>query len=48
MLASHAAMLVGMLVLMLVRRADDAHAGSCHAADHPQIGPTIHAAGETR
>jgi hypothetical protein len=32
MLASHAAMLLGMLALMLVRRADDAHARACRRA----------------
>jgi flagellar biosynthetic protein FliP len=33
--ASHAAMLLGMLALMVVRRADYAHAGACHPAKEP-------------
>jgi hypothetical protein len=41
MLSSHAAMLLGMLVLMLVRRVDYGHAGACHPADRADTGPAV-------
>jgi hypothetical protein len=46
MLSSHTAMLLGMLVLMLVRRADYGHAGARHPANRADTGPAIHAEGE--
>jgi hypothetical protein len=45
MLASHAAMLLGMLALMLARRADYAHPGTHHPASGAAGGSPTHAGG---